>query len=177
MTFLPKRAPSINAMSAPSSSSSTASSSSTTSRDPRKVWLGNLDPSVAESQLLKLVEPFGRVDKFDFVYAVHPDTGARTPRGFAFVTYELPESAARAVRKLDGVTLVGRRLHAKPANSLNPSADVAAARKRKLLGGDRGCAPSKEMSKAAKIAAMEAKLRAMEAGTKDTFKLVVPKKS
>jgi len=172
-------------MSAASSSSSTASSSST-SRDPRKVWLGNLDPSVAESQLLKLVEPFGRVDKFDFVYAVHPDTGARSPRGFAFVTYELPESAARAVNKLDGVTLVGRRLHAKPANSLNPSADVAAARKRKLLvgglgggggGGGGGCAPSKEMSKSAKIAAMEAKLRAMEAGTSDTFKVVVPKKS
>lgn len=165
-------------MSAPSSSSSTASSSST-SRDPRKVWLGNLEPSVAESQLLRLVEPFGRVDKFDFVYAVHPDTGARTPRGFAFVTYELPESAARAVRKLDGVKLVGRRLHAKPANSLNPSADVAAARKRRLLGGggdDGSRAPSKEMSKSAKIAAMEAKLRAMEAGTSDPFKLVVPKK-
>jgi len=120
------------------------------------------------------------------VYAVHPDTGARSPRGFAFVTYELPESAARAVNKLDGVTLVGRRLHAKPANSLNPSADVAAARKRKLLvgglgggggGGGGGCAPSKEMSKSAKIAAMEAKLRAMEAGTSDTFKVVVPKKS
>ena len=167
-------------MSAPSSSSSTASSSSSTSRDPRKVWLGNLDPSVAESQLLRLVEPFGRVDKFDFVYAVHPDTGARAPRGFAFVTFELPESAARAVRKLDGVTLVGRRLHAKPANSLNPSADVAAARKRKLLGGgggDGGRASSKQMSKSAKIAAMEAKLRAMEAGSSNSFKLVVPKKS
>ena len=142
------------------------------------MWLGNLEPSVAESQLLRLVEPFGRVDKFDFVYAVHPDTGARTPRGFAFVTYELPESAARAVKKLDGVKLVGRRLHAKPANSLNPSADVAAARKRRLLGGgdDGSRAPSKEMSKSAKIAAMEAKLRAMEAGTSDPFKLVVPKK-
>ena len=170
-------------MSAPSSSSSsTASSSASASRDPRKVWLGNLDPSVAESQLLRLVEPFGRVDKFDFVYAVHPDTGARTPRGFAFVTYELPESAARAVRKLDGVTLAGRRLHAKPANSVNPSADVAAARKRRLLGGGGGGdagggGPSKEMSKSAKIAAMEAKLKAMEAGTSDSFKLVVPKKS
>ena len=84
------------------------------------------------------------------------------------------------MKKLDGVTLVGRRLHAKPANSVNPSADVAAARKRKLLGGSGGgAAPSKELSKSAKIAAMEAKLRAMEAaaGNSDSFKLVVPKKS
>jgi RNA recognition motif-containing protein len=164
-------------MSSSARSSAASTSSSSSSRDPRKLWLGNLDTGVPEIQVLKLVEPFGKVEKFDFVYAVHPDSGARTPRGFAFVTYELPESAARAVRQLDGKTLAGRRLHAKPANSVNPSWDVAESRKRRAGDGAlRVVVGAKQMSKEEKIRAMESKLRALDSQG-NTFKWAVPKKS
>ena len=118
------------------------------------------------------------MEKFDFVYAVHPESGARTPRGFAFVTYELPEGAAKAIKHLDGKTVNGQRMRARPANSSNPSSALAADRKRKLLVADGAAVSSsgRQMSKEEKIRAMEAKLKALESGDDPTFKLAVSKR-
>ena len=35
---------------------------------------------VTEYQLMKVVEPFGAIASFDFLYSVHAESGARTPK-------------------------------------------------------------------------------------------------
>ena len=64
-----------------------------------KLWIGNLDTKLDEFQLLKILEQFGKISSFDFLYHLN-DRGIRTPRGYAFVTYELVTSAMEAINVL-----------------------------------------------------------------------------
>ncbi len=64
-----------------------------------KLWIGNLDTKLDEFQLLKILEQFGKISSFDFLYHLN-DRGSRTPRGYAFVTYELVTSAMEAINVL-----------------------------------------------------------------------------
>ena len=165
-----------------------SSSSEATPPPHGKLWIGNLSPTTAEIQLLKLVEPFGAIASFDFVYSVN-ESGDRVPKGFAFVTYERPGDARAAMAKLDGVRVQGRPLRVKYATSDAVRGPLDRFnRKRALekrLGGGAGtiaaiAGPSSSSSsslgagssKEDKIRAMEAKLKAMQA---DNLKLkIVP---
>ena len=152
--------------------SSSASSSTSYPLASRKVWVGNLDPRVTEYQLLKLAEPFGAIEKLDFVYGLDHSGANRVPRGFAFVAYKTPESALKAIRQLDGVKLLNRPLRVKPAKS-------AGGEKRPLKDNDDKERDAKmaKMAKEDKIKAMEAKLKAMQEGDDQdsSFKLAVQK--
>lgn len=72
-----------------------------------RLWIGNLDPRVTEYHLLKLVQKYGSIEKFDLLFH---RTGplAGQPRGYAFVTYVNLEDARNAREKLNNL-LVGQK--------------------------------------------------------------------
>lgn len=75
-------------------------------------------------KFLKMVEKFGALAEFDFLYQKSGGTGTTgdrgggvgIPRGYAFVTYQNAESAQSAQRTLDGLDVAGRRLAVKWAH-------------------------------------------------------------
>ena len=146
------------------------------SSDPgAKVWVGNLPPTATEYQVLKLAEPFGKIAKLDFVYGVNA-RGGRVPRGFAFVSFANAAAASRAVAALDGAKMGGKTLKVSLAHSrdrgisgVGGKRTLEQARAAMSAGGDGP-------SRAEKIRAMEAKLKAMQAADgadKGSFKLAV----
>ena len=64
-----------------------------------KLWIGNLDIKLDEFQLLKILEKFGKISSFDFLYHIN-ERGGRIPRGYAFVTYQSVTSAVEALKVL-----------------------------------------------------------------------------
>ncbi|XP_076424890.1 putative RNA-binding protein 18 isoform X2 [Peromyscus maniculatus bairdii] len=52
-----------------------------------RLWIGNLDPKITEYHLLKLLQKFGKVKQFDFLFH---KSGALEgqPRGYCFVNFE-----------------------------------------------------------------------------------------
>lgn len=158
----------------------------TSSSRPSKntIWIGNLDPKVTEFQLLKIVEPFGRVVRFDFMYT-NNETGDRQPRGYAFVTYEDHVTAAEAIAKLNGTKLLSRELRVQQSSATHipsKSSSHAAAAKLPLSISlsldkkeDSGKKVSAAKDKLSKIRAMEAKLKALN--KEEDFKLQVPTSS
>ncbi|XP_067938578.1 probable RNA-binding protein 18 [Watersipora subatra] len=113
--------------------------------DERKLWIGNIERTVPEFLLLKIVQEFGELEKFDFTYKTTGlDKG--TPRGYCFVTYKYTSSTTAAIKKLNGYILKGRPLRVKLSE-------------RKLPAKTEVPQPS---GKAAQIAAIEEKLKRME---------------
>ena len=51
-----------------------------------KLWVGNIPTKLTEYQLLKILDKFGTVSQYDFLYHIS-DAVKRTPRGYAFVTF------------------------------------------------------------------------------------------
>jgi len=77
-----------------------------------KLFVGNLDYSVTESQLKEAFEPFGAVASATIVQ----DRETGNSRGFAFVEYTSVEDAKRAIDSLDECDLRGRRLAVRVAH-------------------------------------------------------------
>ena len=69
-------------------------------------------------KFLKMVEKFGTLAEFDFLYQKTgvDGRGVGVPRGYAFVTYQTAESAQSAQRTLDGLDVAGRKLAVKWAH-------------------------------------------------------------
>ena len=60
---------------------------------------------------------FGRISCYDFLYNIN-DRGGRSPRGYAFVTFETPEGAAAAIQGLHKkkvLTRVRQGIHTDPS--------------------------------------------------------------
>ena len=162
-------------------SSSTKTSATSTNRS--TIWIGNLDPRVTEYQLLKVVEPFGRVVRFDFMYS-NNERGDRLPRGYAFVTFEDYVTASEVIVKLNGVKLMNRDLRVQPSSattlpskSSSSSGSVSSNLPLSIsvnLNEKSGDKKTSKMttSKMTKIRAMEAKLMALK--QEEDFRLQVP---
>ncbi|KAI9103687.1 hypothetical protein DFS34DRAFT_605474 [Phlyctochytrium arcticum] len=74
-----------------------------------RLYIGNLAPNLTEYVLLKMFQSHGIVRKIDYLWHKHgPKKGQ--PRGYCFLEYESPVSAARAIRVLDGRMFEGRKL-------------------------------------------------------------------
>ena len=120
--------------------------------DNRRLWIGNIDHRLTEYTLLKLLQKYGEIEKFDFLcHKTGPEKGK--PRGFCFVTYKVVESADRARSQLHGKQALSKRLLVKLAHlerETNPVKLETAAVKPHS---------SKPHSQ---IKAIEAKLKAME---------------
>ncbi|KAK2141447.1 hypothetical protein LSH36_1095g00093 [Paralvinella palmiformis] len=130
-----------------------------------RLWIGNLDSRVTEFSLLKLLQKYGELAKFDFLYHKSgPDQGK--PRGYCFVTYSCKEllpllviqNAEHAKRCLDGKLALSKRLVVKNAKTERKDFLSSAVLLPKTTSKKDG------MSKEAKIRAIEAKLHLMEKG-------------
>ncbi|XP_054284497.1 probable RNA-binding protein 18 isoform X2 [Macrosteles quadrilineatus] len=84
----------------------------------RRLWIGNLDASVSEYHLLKTLEKYGRLEKFDMLFH---RTGplAGQPRGYAFVTYSTKEEAEQMKEALDGKKMGNKYIAVRWAHNLN----------------------------------------------------------
>ncbi len=73
----------------------------------KNIFVGNLDFSATESSLRSLFEPYGKVERVNFV--TDRDTGRS--RGFAFVEMTDSSEADKAIAALNGTDLDGRSLN------------------------------------------------------------------
>ena len=75
-----------------------------------RLFIRNLSYAVSEDDLEGLFKPFGPLAEIN----VPIDKNTKQVKGFAFVTYVIPENAVQAYTKLDGSTFQGRLLHIIP---------------------------------------------------------------
>jgi hypothetical protein len=78
----------------------------------RNVYVRNLAPSVTSEQLRQLFEPYGEVESHKLMVDIR--TG--TSRGFGFVMFTMPRSAAQSVAALDAQMFMGRELSVRLAD-------------------------------------------------------------
>jgi len=134
-----------------------------------KLWVGNLPTKLTEYQLLKILEKFGDVSQYDFLYHIS-DTGRRTPRGYAFVTYSTLSCAEKAIANLNRTTVLGKQLLVRLANpKTDPSGSIRKVIPAALKAGSKPT--MSETEKVRKIRELEDKLRKMEKSSKDEFKI------
>ncbi|XP_017770776.1 PREDICTED: probable RNA-binding protein 19 [Nicrophorus vespilloides] len=72
-----------------------------------KIFIRNLSYTSTEDEVQKLFETYGPIA--DFTLPI--DTTTRKPKGFATVTFVMPENAVKAYTELDGTIFHGRMLH------------------------------------------------------------------
>ena len=79
------------------------------------LFVGGLHPRVADAHLQKLFQPYGKVTR---VFQVRHKEGSLEgqPKGYAFVEFEIADSARAAIRRVDGRSLLGRTLLVRPAH-------------------------------------------------------------
>lgn len=135
--------------------------------DANRLWIGNLDSRITEYNLIKVLQKFGTVVNFNFLFHKSgPQQGQ--PRGYCFVTYESRQQAERALQQLDGKLALSKRLSVKWANSqtklgLNIGLSMDDAHSKATTTKDTNC----NISISSKIQAIEAKLRMMEENRDD----------
>lgn len=89
-----------------------------------KLFVGNLDFNVLESELRSAFEEFGAIQSATII----SDRMTGRSRGFGFVEYDSAESAQAAIAAMDGTALGGR----------NITVNVAREREARGDGGGRG---------------------------------------
>ncbi|KAJ0980850.1 hypothetical protein J5N97_009105 [Dioscorea zingiberensis] len=84
-----------------------------------RLFVRNLLYTTNEDELMELFSQYGDVSQVHLVV----DKFTKRSKGYAFIHYTLPESAARAMEELDHSTFQGRLLHIIPAEEQNMSTD------------------------------------------------------
>ncbi|KAH7042996.1 hypothetical protein BKA57DRAFT_413298 [Linnemannia elongata] len=139
---------------------STSTSKNQQPLDDRRLYIGNLDPTIDEYTLLKLFSPFGKVTKLDFMFHYSgPKKG--TPRGYCFLDYEASSQAAVAIKQMNRRSVKNRPLIVSLANIAPPSTDQQDGRK-KSHDPNRPTAFSILKAGALKNASTDEKIKAME---------------
>uniref|UniRef100_A0A9J8A6L1 Probable RNA-binding protein 18 n=1 Tax=Cyprinus carpio carpio TaxID=630221 RepID=A0A9J8A6L1_CYPCA len=127
-----------------------------------------LFPGVSKYHLVKLLEKFGKVKQFDFLFHKSGPLEGQ-PRGYCFVNYHTKEEAERAIQCLNGKLALSKKLVVRWAH----------AQKFEPFRGDKNVPASLEPSSSeaeelpttlgvnAKIRAIEAKLQLMEENPDD----------
>ncbi|KAG8900882.1 hypothetical protein FRB99_005691 [Tulasnella sp. 403] len=159
----------------PASSSRPSSSSTSIVIRKDRLYVGNLHPSVDEYTLLQLFGKYGKISKLDFLFhKTGPMKGK--PRGYAFLEYSAREDASKALVGLHDKLVRGRNLVVTFAQQSATSSDgFSSSDSRDRPGGRKGTDTSRPTtlslikthgrpsSTSDKIAALEAKLRQMQA--------------
>lgn len=132
-----------------------------------KLWVGNIDSKLSEYQLLKLFEAFGKVTAFDFLYTMNTEKGSRTPRGYAFVTFESSDAAKRAIQQLNNKKINGRDLQVRYANSTSTPISSKTVKTTEtavpaVLTAGNSTKSTTSADKLEKIRQLEAKLKILE---------------
>lgn len=128
-----------------------------------RLWIGNLDPKITEYHLLKLLQKFGKVKQFDFLFH---KSGALEgqPRGYCFVNFETKQEAEQAIQCLNGKLALSKKLVVRWAHAQVKRYDHS--KNDKILPISLEPSSSTEpaqsnLSVTAKIKAIEAKLKMM----------------
>ncbi|XP_064798190.1 probable RNA-binding protein 18 isoform X2 [Oncorhynchus masou masou] len=137
--------------------------SESSSHEGHRLWIGNIDPKITEYHLVKLLEKFGKVKQFDFLFHKSGPLEGQ-PRGYCFVNFHTKEEAERAIHCLNGKLALSKKLVVRWAH----------AQRFEGFRGDKNGPASLEpscsaeldlptnLSTSAKIRAIEAKLQMME---------------
>ncbi|KAI5637264.1 RNA recognition motif domain-containing protein [Phthorimaea operculella] len=94
------------------------------------IFVRNLPYVVSEAEITSLFEKYGPLAEVNYPI----DPVLRTPKGFATVTFVMPEHTVRAYSELDGTAFCGRMLHLLPAKQVKeeePSDDEGLSFKEK----------------------------------------------
>ncbi|XP_046560848.1 probable RNA-binding protein 18 [Haliotis rubra] len=125
--------------------------------DDCRLWIGNLDSRLTEFTLLKVVQRYGDLQKFDFLYnKAGPEIGK--PRGYCFVSYHNRQNAEKALKALNGKLALSKKLIVRWAHQEKQKTDINAKLPEKNVPPD---------SVDVKIHAIEAKLEEMSKTQKD----------
>lgn len=132
-------------------------------QDGHRLWIGNLDPKITEYHLLKLLQKFGQVKQFDFLFH---KSGALEgqPRGYCFVNFETKMEAERAIQRLNGKMALSKKLVVRWAHAQMKRFDNYKSEKVLpiSLEPSSSTGPTQSnLSVNAKIKAIEAKLKMM----------------
>ncbi|KAF0288544.1 putative RNA-binding protein 18 [Amphibalanus amphitrite] len=132
-----------------------------------RLWVGNIQPHVAECQLLRLAQPVGTITKFDFMLnGAGPQAGR--PRGYAFISYSTHREADLGRRRLNGARLGGVPLVCRWANEQVLPGDAPMKREEPAAVAAPAPAPARtKLSAEAQIRAIEAKLQHMSGDTRE----------
>lgn len=124
----------------------------------RRLWIGNLDTRVTEFALLKILQKFGTLQRFDFLYhKTGPDQGK--PRGYCFVSYSNSQEAEKAMKSLDRKLALSKRMLVRWAHKQQDKVEKPV---NKTLEES-----SNNLSAECKIRAIEMKLKIMEKNEPD----------
>jgi len=96
------------------------------SSNKKRVFVGNLHPSVTEGDLITFFGPIGKIQTVNYVWHYSgPKRGQ--PRGFAFVEFTTAEDAARSIQRLNNCVLRGRRVVIRNEESDRPDSGKGSA--------------------------------------------------
>ncbi|CAO1628356.1 unnamed protein product [Jaminaea pallidilutea] len=152
----------------------------------KRLYVGNLHPSVSDYELVQLLTPYGKFSKLDIVFhKTGPNRGK--PKGFAFVEFTKPEDALGAQMATDGKAFKGgRNLHVRFAHQHDEAGqgtggpEPVRTTQRYRSGGANDASANQSTTTLSlikksqrpqgtqgKIAAMEAKLKALQEAKED----------
>lgn len=97
-------------LNAGTSSNSTLTTSNKTVDDLVRLYVGSLHPSLIESELQQLFEPFGPIESVELL----KDERSGVSKGVAFVQYKRAGGARMALEALNGFELAGRAIRVGP---------------------------------------------------------------
>ncbi|XP_014256578.1 probable RNA-binding protein 18 [Cimex lectularius] len=125
----------------------------------RRLWIGNLDPRITEFQLVKILQKYGQIDKFDLLYhKTGPQAGQ--PRGYAFVTFVDSMSAKHMMADLDRKIVGNKMLSIKWAHNMGNNDFTK--QKNDISIPALGVRDEKKINRRSQILAIESKLRMMK---------------
>ncbi|XP_038139613.1 probable RNA-binding protein 18 isoform X1 [Cyprinodon tularosa] len=144
--------------------------------DGNRLWIGNIDPKITEYHLVKLLEKFGKVKQFDFLFHKSGPLEGQ-PRGYCFVNFSTREEAERAIQRLNGKLALSKKLVVRWAHAQVRRFEGFRNEKTMPASLEPSCSGSTEagsittsnLSTSAKIRAIEAKLQMMEENPDDSF--------
>ncbi|XP_028828970.1 putative RNA-binding protein 18 isoform X1 [Denticeps clupeoides] len=139
--------------------------SDSSSQEGHRLWIGNIDPKITEYHLVKLLEKFGKVKQFDFLFHKSGPLEGQ-PRGYCFVNFHTKEEAERAIQRLNGKLALSKKLVVRWAHAQVKRFEPFRGDKNLPASLEPSCSIPEEMptnlSVNAKIRAIEAKLQMME---------------
>lgn len=138
-----------------------------------RLWIGNIDPKITEYHLVKLLEKFGKVKQFDFLFHKSGPLEGQ-PRGYCFVNFNTREEAERAIQRLNGKLALSKKLvvrwaHAQRFESFRNEKTMPSSLEPSSSGGAGDSVTANHLSTSAKIRAIEAKLQMMEENPDSDF--------
>ncbi|XP_055385284.1 probable RNA-binding protein 18 [Condylostylus longicornis] len=136
----------------------------------RRLWIGNLDPRITEYQLLKILQKYGDIEKFDLLFHKSGPLAGQ-PRGYAFVTYKSTKDSACALDKLNGKLVGIKNVAVRLAKNINYDELEKPKPKIEIPVLAAGVSKQNKISKELAIEAIQAKLDALQKNSDDDFEI------